>query len=192
MSQRARTGSGAEAASAGTAPPAGDDRELVAILGLAASQIEVAVREGEAPVATLGASVGALDAAAAVLDGCLGQLPEGPGTADVRHLLEAQRDALRHRARDATVALQFHDRLVQRLTHVRDSLAALGAFVGSHARGGSAADWDGLRLRIRSQYSMEQERLMFDLLVAGATPTQVLNALADLRTGGAAGHVDLF
>jgi hypothetical protein len=168
------------------------ERELVSLLGLAASQIEVSLRDSEGPVATLGRAVGALAAAAEVLEGSLAQLPDGPGCDEVRRMLEAQRDALRRRAEESSVALQFHDRLVQRLTHVRDSLAALGDFVDARAHHGPGADWDGLRRRIRDQYSMEQERVMFDLLVSGATPDQVLSALADLRVGGAAGHVDMF
>lgn len=178
-----------------TAPPrelaTGDgvtEREIVSLLGLAASQIEVALREEEAPIATLGRSVTQLAAAAEALDAALATLPDG----DARRAVEDKRDALLADARDATVALQFHDRLVQRLTHVRDSLAWLGEFVDRHGHRGPAAGWDGLRDRIRSQYSMQQERLMFDLLVRGATPDEVLHALADLRRGGAAGHVDLF
>ncbi len=169
-----------------------DERELVSLLGLNASQIEVALRDAESPVATLGRAVSALAAAADVLEGSLAQLPDVEACADVRRMLEAQRDALRHRAQESAVALQFHDRLVQRLTHVRDGLAALGDFVDAQEHRGPAADWNGLRGRIREQYSMEQERVMFDLLVSGATPDQVLTALADLRVGGAAGHVDLF
>jgi transposase InsO family protein len=168
------------------------ERELVTILGLAASQLEVSVRDTEQPVATLGRAIAALGAAAEVLDGSLQQLPDGGPCADARRLLVAQRDALRRRADEAAIALQFHDRLVQRLTHVRDSLAALGDFVDARAHRGNAADWEALRRRIRDQYSMEQERVMLDLLVSGATPEQVLRALQDLRRGGAAGHVDLF
>lgn len=166
------------------------EREIVSLLGLAASQIEVALREEEAPIATLGRSVTQLANAAEALDSALSALP--PDAHEARRRLAEQRDALRADAREATVALQFHDRLVQRLTHVRDSLAWLGEFVDSCGHHGPAAGWDGLRDRIRSQYSMQQERLMFDLLVRGATPDEVLHALADLRRGGAAGHVDLF
>jgi hypothetical protein len=168
------------------------ERELVAMLGLAASQIEVSLCDAEAPVATLCRAVAALGAAAEVLDGSLAQLGADADCEDVRRMLAAQRDALRRRAGEATAALQFHDRLVQRLTHVRDNLAALGDFVHAREHEGAHADWDGLRRRIRERYSMEQERVMFDLLVSGATPDQVLRALADLRVGGAAGHVDLF
>lgn len=164
------------------------EREIVSLLGLAASQIEVALREEEAPIATLGRSVTRLADAAQALDAALAVVPEG----DARRALDEQRHALLQEARDATVALQFHDRLVQRLTHVRDSLAWLGEFVDSCGHHGPAPGWDGLRDRIRSQYSMQQERLMFDLLVRGATPDEVLHALADLRRGGGAGHVDLF
>ncbi len=167
-------------------------RELVTMLGLAASQLEVSLRDSETPVATLGRAIAALGAAADALDGSLAQLPDDDGHGDVRRRLETQRDALHRRAREAAVALQFHDRLVQRLTHVRDTLAALGDFVDARGHHGPAADWDGLRRRIRDGYTMEQERVMFDLLVSGATPEQVLRALAELRVGGAAGHVDLF
>jgi hypothetical protein len=166
------------------------EREIVSLLGLAASQIEVALREEEAPIATLGRGVTQLAGAAAALEVALAALP--PDAAAARQAIETQRDTLRAEAREATVALQFHDRLVQRLTHVRDSLAWLGEFVDSHGHHGPAAGWDGLRERIREQYSMQQERMMFDLLVRGATPDEVLHALADLRRGGAAGHVDLF
>lgn len=137
-------------------------QELVSLLGLAAAQIEVALRESEGPVATLAEIVTSL----------------GPTTA----------------GQEAATALQFHDRLTQRLTHVRDTLAALSEFVDLRGQAGSAsaADWDALRNDIRGRYSMEQERVMFDLLVRGATPDEVLGALAEIRTGGAASHVDLF
>jgi hypothetical protein len=136
------------------------DAELARLLGLAASQIEVALREAEPPVAELAAIVARLGASAV--------------------------------APAAATALQFHDRLTQRLTHVRDTLAALARFLGERSQRGPGNDWDNLRRAIRGQYSMEQERVMFDLLVGGATPKQVLEALAEMRTNGAAGHVDLF
>jgi hypothetical protein len=142
-------------------PPApASDRELVSLLALAASQIEVALREAEAPVAVLAEIVAGL----------------GPGA-------EAER---------ATTALQFHDRLVQRLSHVQETLASLAKFVGARSHVGPASNWARLRDSIRGRFSMEQERVMFDLLVGGATPDQVLAALTDLRSGGAASHVDLF
>jgi hypothetical protein len=139
--------------------PAGDG-ELVSLLGLAASQIEVALREAESPVATLAAIVAGLGAG--------------------------------REAAAAATALQFHDRLAQRLTHVRDTLASVAKFLGERSHHGPGSNWEQLRADIRGQYSMEQERVMFDLLLGGATPDQVLHALSDLRTNGAASHVDLF
>ncbi|MBS0395985.1 MAG: hypothetical protein JSR54_15290 [Proteobacteria bacterium] len=136
------------------------DRELVSLLGLAASQIEVALREAEHPVAELADVVAGLGAG-------------GVGAT-------------------AATALQFHDRLTQRLTHVRDTLASLAKFLDERSHHGPGSNWDRLRADIRGRYSMEQERVMFDLLVGGASPDQVLEALAELRTSGAASHVDLF
>jgi hypothetical protein len=137
------------------------DRQLVGLIGLAASQIEVALREAEAPVAALGELISGL----------------------------ADRDS----AHAGAAALQYHDRLAQRLTHVRDTLSALVEFLlDSAGERGPAADWDRLRAGIRSRYSMEPERLMFDLLLRGASPDEVLKALAELKVNGAASHVDLF
>ena len=142
-------------------PPArAADGELVSLHGLAASQIEVALREAEPQVAEL----------AAIVTG-LGTTPAGA---------------------TAATALQFHDRLNQRLTHVRDTLASLAKFLDECAHHGPGSNWERLRSDIRGQYSMEQERVMFDLLVGGATPEQVLQALAEMRSSGAASHVDLF
>jgi len=141
-------------------PAAAGDAQLVSLLGLAASQIEVALREAEPPVAELAEIVAGL-----------GTTAEGSA---------------------AAAALQFHDRLTQRLTHVRDALAALATFLGERSPQDSGSHWERLRRHIRGQLSMEPERLMFDLLVGGATPEQVLKALAEMRANGAAGHVDLF
>jgi hypothetical protein len=136
------------------------DEELVSLLGLAASQIEVALKEAEPPVAEL-----------ATLVARLGATTEGAS---------------------ATTALQFHDRLTQRLTHVRDTLASVAKFLDERSHYGPGSNWDRLRADIRGQYSMEQERVMFDLLIGGASPDQVLQALDEMRTNGAASHVDLF
>lgn len=142
------------------APALAGDVELVKLLGLAASQIEAALREAEPPVAALAGIVARL-----------GETAEG---------------------RAAATALQFHDRLTQRLTHVRDTLASLARFLGERSPRGPGGGWESLRRDIRGRYSMERERVMFDLLVGGATPDQVLEALAEMRTNGAAGRVDLF
>ena len=94
--------------------------------------------------------------------------------------------------RDASVALQFHDRLVQRLAHAREALEVLAGAVADRHQHHSRADWDRLRDGIRAQYSMEQERVIFDLLVGGASPESVLDTLKNLHDSGAPGHVDLF
>ena len=141
-------------------PPNESADELVGLLGLAASQIEIALREAEAPIAQLASFI----ESAGITNGSSG----------------------------AAVALQFHDRLTQRLTHVRDTLAYLAKFVGNQTGNRSQTNWQQLRQDIRGQYSMEQERVIFDLLVGGATPDQVLSTLTDMSTTGASSHVDLF
>jgi hypothetical protein len=136
------------------------DRDLSALLALAAAQLDVAIRETDEPVAALASSVATLGASPA-------------GIA-------------------ATTALQFHDRLVQQIGHVRDTLASLATFVDQPAGGMAGTDWEQLRNAIRERYSMEQEKLMFDLLVRGTSAADIIRALGDLAANGAPGHSDLF
>lgn len=152
--------SGGRATAADRAGRPEGDGDLATLLALAAAQLDVAIRETEAPVAVLADAVASM----------------GAGST----------------ARAAATALQFHDRLVQKLGHVRDTLASLAAYADRPAAGIAATDWQTLRAAIRERYSMEQEKLMFDLLVGGSSADEVIRALNDLSANGAPGHADLF
>ena len=166
------------------------DAEIIAFVEMAKAQIAVALREAEAPGAELGATIAdvaavgrRLDALAAELRGIAPEAARAIGR-EVAYLTGS--------ARGSSVAMQFHDRLVQRLTHAHDALQVLaGAIADRHLHAGPA-EWERLRQEIRAQYSMEQERVIFDLLVGGANPDHVIDALKKLRESGSPGHVDLF
>lgn len=163
------------------------DAEIVGFVEMARSQIALALREAEAPISELGACIADIGAACRRVARMAGE--EGP---DALAELESSADRIAARLRDASVALQFHDRLAQRLAHAREALEVLAGAVADRHMHHSRADWDRLRAGIRSQYSMEQERVIFDLLVGGATPERVLDTLRNLHDAGAPGHVDLF
>ena len=75
-------------------------------------------------------------------------------------------DDMHARAAKASTAIQFHDRLVQCLTHVCASLNYVSEFLASGAAM-KPAEWDELQQRIRGTLSMEEERELFDLLSGG-------------------------
>jgi len=64
------------------------------------------------------------------------------------------------------IAVQAHDRVIQGLTHVADSLRALHSLLGDAERADSAESWRLLRETQIRAFSMAQERALFARLVA--------------------------
>lgn len=155
--------------------------ETARFLDLAAAQVEVALREGEA-------DLGALTEAFATIGHELQRLrATSPEPA-----VESSCARMENQLAVAVVAFQFFDRLSQRLQHVQEALQRIAGIVNEGADAPGHEAWERLRRHIRASYSMEHERLMFDLLVGGASADEVLSALASLKSGGSAGHVELF
>jgi hypothetical protein len=75
------------------------------------------------------------------------------------------------------VAMQFHDQLAQRVTHVREALGD----VHDELLSGSTTDWSELVKKMRAHYTMEDERRLFDLVMwafPGATVQRDEESLA--------------
>lgn len=87
-------------------------------------------------------------------------------------------------AQRAMKALQFHDRLSQRVEHVRGTLSRLLAVVAS----GEGEEWAQLRDAIRASYTMEDERKIFDSLMF----PDGTRALEPARDPSVTGTVELF
>ena len=166
------------------------DAEIVGFVDMAKAQIALALRDAETPVAELGSVVADVGGAASRMRRLIAAISSGD--AELAASLAAEAALVDSRAKAAAVALQFHDRLVQRLAHAREALEVLAGAVADRHQHHTRADWDRLRDGIRAQYSMEQERVIFDLLVGGASPESVLDTLKNLHDSGAPGHVDLF
>ena len=86
----------------------------------------------------------------------------------------------------ATVtSLQFYDKLIQRLTHVRDGLAIPSDSTVS-SLDPARSDWNSMLEQVRSRYSMVEERVLFDFMMRGLSADQMLKALTGLRARGCA------
>jgi len=122
---------------------------LPPLLELATAQLEVALQNSNSHVEQLATSVDALSRLGAELRG-----HENPVVAE--HGARVLAETLR-----AMFAMQYHDQLAQRLEHVRDALGdmhdALAAPVPPPAR--------ALLGVIRSRYTMEDERKLFDVVL---------------------------
>jgi hypothetical protein len=137
---------------------------LAAMLAVMAVQIDAALQESNAPAATLVETAHALTQATETVARCVFDFSGSPTR--VFQDLMMLHDDMHARAAKASTAIQFHDRLVQCLTHVCASLNYVSEFLASGAAM-KPAEWDELQQRIRGTLSMEEERELFDLLSGG-------------------------
>lgn len=147
-------------ASASAPLPADGFAELARSAQAAAALIELAIDETQRPVATLGQALTRIGAAAAA-----GRQPD---TADVTACIES---------------LQFHDRMIQELTHVRDLLAHAATSGPAQEQ---SRDWPALREALRARFTSESHRLLFNLLMPDETTDEHIELHAD------EGSVELF
>jgi hypothetical protein len=166
------------------------NEELTAMLRVITSQIQSAMHETDAPATTLVETAHSLAKATQTVATCLFDFSGQP--ARVFQDLMVLHDDLHSRAGKAATAIQFHDRLVQVLTHVCSNLTYLSEFMASD-KTKSAAEWAQLRDRVRNTHSMEEERTLFDQLNRANTPEEQQQAVDQHRGAiGGAGKVELF
>jgi hypothetical protein len=72
------------------------------------------------------------------------------------------------------IAFQFYDRMQQCLQHVTSNLKGLSELVESPDRLYNPTEWRKFQTKIRSRYTMESEKLMFDAIVEGKSIDEAL------------------
>ena len=75
---------------------------------------------------------------------------------------------------NAIISFQFYDRLSQRLDHVKRDLTWLSELVGNPEQLYNPLSWRKLQEDIMSNYTMEEERLMFQHIMNGASVEEAL------------------
>jgi len=145
-------------------------RETINMLTLAVSQVECTMTDGEKSITELTQSFTYI----------ANQL-QNIVDAESNESAETQLHAIKENAVDihqkvvtATVAFQFYDRLTQRLDHVKRDLGWLSDLVSNPQQLYNPEAWKKLQTDIMSNYTMEEERLMFEHIMNGAS---VENAL---------------
>ena len=149
-----------------------DINHLAPLLLLAVRQLDAAMLDASAEAELLSRAVASLSERGA-------HMRDTGGDTTHAKALPIVADAQR-----AMRALQFHDRLSQRVTHVREALSRLHACVAT--TGGD--EWRKLNDSIRALYTMEDERQIFDALVS----KDVSDAKRDSSKDAPTGSVELF
>jgi hypothetical protein len=166
--------------------------ELRRFLELGAAQLDSAMRESDARVDKLAVAISSVAADAGALEQAVRSLDatDAATAQRARQRIGELTCALRAHAEASITALQFYDKLIQRLTHVREGLVMPSESAGSAKR--ASVDWKGLLEQVRARYSTVEERVLFDFMMRGLAADQMSSALTGLRASTAAGEFEAF
>jgi len=170
-------------------------RETVLMLELAAGQVEAAMRDSNTSVDTLMDTFTSMAETLRSIDVALGTLPDTVGNGMVKSEIQENAKEVAQKVHHAIIAFQFYDKLAQRLDHVCQSLGGLSELVRDTGRLYDPQQWAALQERIRSKYTMAEERGMFDAVMAGATVQDALRDYMATRMAqveGSDGGIELF
>lgn len=167
--------------------------ELRRFLELGAAQLDAAIRESDGRVDQLASSVTAVATGARELGDHVQKLDRASGAdlRKVRERIQQLADALNTQVQQTITALQFYDKLIQRLTHVRDGLA-IPSDLTAQAKDALNTDWNQMLEQVRARYSMVEERVLFDFMMRGLSADQMLKALTGLRGAAQPGELEVF
>jgi len=162
-------------------------RETILMLNLAVAQIEVALRESSGSVEVLTNSFTGMYGNLMALVEAVHALPDST----MKNSIEDSGMAVSGQMQQAIVAFQFYDRLSQRLSHACRSLDELTSIVIDPARLYNPYSWHALQQKIRSKYTMEDEKLMFDKLIETGDVQAALQEYVSLKQGQASNSSDI-
>lgn len=165
--------------------------EMRRFLELGAVQLDAAVKEADERVSALASAVSGLSTDARMIEKLAGEVLSGDARQieHARSQIDEAAARLSAHAQAAITALQFYDKLVQRLSHVRDGLVIPADRRDDCQSGG---EWEGMMDAVRSRYSMVEERVLFDFMMRGVSADSMLKALVSMQGSVAPGELELF
>lgn len=154
-------------------------RETILMLGLAIGQIEMAMSDSNESVSVLTDSFTTMCESLQSIAEAADRLPSDAVSQDIRSTIESNSAFVTNHVQQAIVAFQFYDRLVQRMDHVCRSIDVLAELISDNRRLYNPGEWVEIQKYIRSKYTMESERIMFDAMLNGASIAEALAVCKD-------------
>ncbi len=146
-------------------------RETINMLTLAVSQVECTMTDGEKSITELTQSFTYI---ANQLQGIVDTESDESAEQQLNAIKE-NAASIHQKVITATIAFQFYDRLTQRLDHVKRDLGWLSDLVSNPQQLYNPESWKKLQTDIMSNYTMEEERLMFEHIMNGASVESALD-----------------
>lgn len=158
-------------------------KETILMLNLAVAQLEQSMSEGNASVATLSSSFTALATNLGdIQSSVVNMKDENDGGEKMKTIIEGSATTALDKVHSSIIAFQFYDKLSQRLDHVSLSLSSLSQLIADPNSLYSPLEWKKLQEQIRSKYTMEEEREMFDNVISGMAIEDALAAFREAKT----------
>ncbi len=138
-------------------------RETVKLIAVSASQVEASVLKGDHSVSNLTESFTGMAMHLDAITNALDDLEESEAKETIKmHCMMTS-----ERVHTSIIEFQFYDRMKQCLEHVTDNLMGLSDIIETPKLLYNPDEWQKLQNFIRSGYSMESEKIMFDAILQG-------------------------
>ncbi len=146
--------------------------ETVLMLNLAVAQIEGALKSGDESVNTLTDAFTSMASEIETIATTAKQLQES----NKKSTISQSCQAVSKQMQTTIIAFQFYDKLSQRLTHLSCSMEALANLVATPESLYNPDAWHGLQEKIKSKYTVESDKAMFDAILHGKSVRSALQA----------------
>lgn len=167
-------------------------RETLLMLELAVAQISHALMDSNSSIDTLTRSFTKMCETVQAIETASTQLPNDKASESATAIRAGCAD-VKGQTLDAIVAFQFYDKMAQRLQHVCQSMDQLANLISDPRRLYTPAEWAALQQAIKSKYSVEAERLMFDYIMQGLPVEEALKrAMTQHQAETREGDLELF
>jgi CHAD domain-containing protein len=147
-------------------------RETNKLLNLSAAQVDVILQESELSVNTLTESFTDIVESMQTINNHLLSLDISDAN---KHVLDCCSET-KDKIQTAIIAFQFYDRMQQCLQHVTLNLRGLSRIVENPERLNNPDEWHDYQNQIRSRYTMEAEKMMFDAILEGKSFDEAIAA----------------
>ena len=147
-------------------------RETIKLLTLSAAQVDVIMQESDLSVNTLTESFTDIVEHMQTIN----NLVQSLDASDTRDQALVCCSETKDKIQAAIIAFQFYDRMQQCMQHVTSNLKGLSKLVESPERLYNPSEWQAFQNQIRSRYTMESEKMMFDAILQGKSVDEAIAA----------------
>jgi len=149
-------------------------RETINMLCLAVCQIEATMSDSNRSVDTLTSSFTALALHSRSVSAKINSLSKPEQLHEFKDDLNNTTTELQQNINASVLAFQFYDRVCQRLDHVARSLEKVSGLLETENALHAPEAWKHIQENIKSSYTMEAERIMFEHIMRGGTVKDAL------------------